>query len=100
MTQPSDPRIQEEFRKRRTRQLAMIVPALAAVIVFIWADDHRGRALMGIPSSMLLWIGGACFIGVLVFSFSNWRCPACNGYLGKGWNPKFCVKCGVQLRAP
>jgi rubrerythrin len=36
--------------------------------------------------------------GALIFSFVNWRCPACTRYLGRGWNPKFCPKCGVQLR--
>jgi hypothetical protein len=31
------------------------------------------------------------------FSLWNWRCPACRGYLGRTFNPKFCQKCGVQL---
>ncbi|TMQ49613.1 MAG: hypothetical protein E6K73_09610 [Candidatus Eisenbacteria bacterium] len=34
----------------------------------------------------------------VIFSFANWRCPACNGYLGRGINPKFCSKCGTELR--
>ena len=32
------------------------------------------------------------------FSFRNWRCPACNGYLGRSMSMNFCPKCGVELR--
>jgi predicted RNA-binding Zn-ribbon protein involved in translation (DUF1610 family) len=34
----------------------------------------------------------------LVFSLRNWRCPACNKYLGKGTLPHYCPNCGVELR--
>jgi len=33
-----------------------------------------------------------------VFSLYNWRCPACNKYLGKQRSPKYCSKCGVALQ--
>ena len=34
----------------------------------------------------------------VIFSFINWRCPACNKYFGKGFNFKFCPKCGAVLQ--
>ena len=36
-------------------------------------------------------------LGVVLFSLKNWRCPACNAYLGKGMAPSFCSKCGIPL---
>jgi rubrerythrin len=40
----------------------------------------------------------ALVVGALVFSLKNWRCPACDKYLGKGISPSFCPKCGVALQ--
>jgi Zn finger protein HypA/HybF involved in hydrogenase expression len=37
----------------------------------------------------------AAFTG---FSAANWRCPACNKYLGQDINRRMCRKCGARLR--
>jgi hypothetical protein len=36
--------------------------------------------------------------GALIFSLRNWRCPACNRYLGRTFNPRYCQGCGFELR--
>mgnify|MGYP001402959415 CR=1 FL=1 len=51
-----------------------------------------------ITSMMLTVLIFAVLGAILVFSFRNWRCPACEGHLGKGMGARFCSKCGVQLR--
>ncbi len=27
-----------------------------------------------------------------------WRCPKCNEFIGRGWNPKYCKTCGAGFR--
>ena len=44
---------------------------------------------------MAVWF--AMVAGLLIFSWQNWRCPACDRYLGK-YPGRFCPKCGVPLR--
>ncbi|KAF0138149.1 MAG: hypothetical protein FD122_3859, partial [Stygiobacter sp.] len=33
-----------------------------------------------------------------IFSFKNWRCPACDKYLAKQTNPSFCPNCGAKYK--
>src|SRR5215216_3151883 len=74
-----------EFAARRKRQIMLAVPVVALVITFaVFADKRHGGAVFGIPAEF----GGPIFLAVMVaavaFSFRNWRCPACDKYLGKG----------------
>jgi len=87
----------DEFRKRRNRQFIVPILVIGFIVFFILLEE-KIVSLWGIPSQMFSGVFIALIIGVLIFSLKNWRCPACNGYLGKGSNPRFCQKCGVQLR--
>ncbi|MCB0220017.1 MAG: hypothetical protein KDH09_10015 [Chrysiogenetes bacterium] len=87
-----------EFSRRRIRQYAFAVPAIASLFLAFWLQDQAGDVFLGIDK-------GICLIGLIAivvsyagFSLWNWRCPACNSYLGKGMNPKFCSKCGAALQ--
>ena len=87
-----------EFATKKKRQLAATIPFVAVVLgAFVFSDPETG-ILFGI--SPLIWIPAALLLvaGMVAFAFTNWRCPACNKYLGKGFNPAFCPKCGVQLK--
>lgn len=88
-------RVVEEFGKRRTRQYVAIVPAIVMVVAAVIAKHHG--SFLGLEMSVVGPIAAIVVGGVLVFSFVNWRCPACNGYLGRGASPKFCRKCGARL---
>lgn len=88
----------QQFAIRRKRQLilaAVLVPVIVAVAV---ADDAFDRGLFGVRPGIL--IGGFMVLvaGALILSFRNWRCPACDRYLGKQMSPRFCAKCGVGLQ--
>lgn len=97
MDKQSNPEVIEEFRKRKGRQLMVLLPVFAAVFLMAMTDGP-GEAVMGISGDILVPISiGVIFAGV-AFSIYNWRCPSCNGYLGKGFSPKFCTKCGEQLQ--
>lgn len=97
MGQENNQEVINEFSKRRKRQLLATIPLVLAVIGMVSVEDMNG-SLAGIPVSVISSICiGVVFAGV-IFSLFNWKCPACSAYLGKGFSPKFCRKCGSQLQ--
>ncbi len=86
-----------DFQKKRTRQFVALAPVVLALIGLLSVEGKSG-GLFGLSPGMTLGVSFTLIIGVLIFSLLNWRCPSCNRYLGKAFNPKFCSKCGVQLR--
>jgi hypothetical protein len=89
----------QQFAERRKRQILLAVPLVAIFLAFLFLTDEKNRvALPGVPPAV---VGPAivlAVVGALVFSFRNWRCPACDKYLGKGISPRYCPKCGVALQ--
>ena len=83
------------FSARKRRQVLLAIPLVAMVILFIVSEGKT--AILGIP----LKIAGPAFVVIALaavgFSLYNWRCPACNKYLGKSMSQKFCAGCGVEL---
>jgi hypothetical protein len=96
--QRTDRQVFEAFRSRRKRQLFVVAPVLIVIGLLIWVEQRPDGSLGDISPTMLL--GGlfVVVIGVVIFSFMNWRCPGCRGYLGKGISPKFCPRCGIKLQ--
>jgi hypothetical protein len=90
--------IKATFKKRKRAQLIATAPAvLAFVFIGVMRRDIVDD-LWGIP---VQYLGLACaviIIALLIFSFLNWRCPSCSSYLGRVFNPKFCSRCGAELR--
>ena len=85
-----------EYAIRRKRQIILAVPLVAFVILAV-LSDKVGVDVFGIPRQT---IGIGFFVFVvfaMIFSLRNWRCPACDRYLGKGM-PSYCPKCGVELQ--
>ena len=85
-----------EFKKKRTRQIMAVGPIILAFIALLSVENNP-TGIFGLAPSTILVGAFAVIISVLIFSLVNWRCPSCNKYLGKAINPKFCVKCGVEL---
>jgi phage baseplate assembly protein gpV len=89
--------VQQQFRIRRNRQLMTAIP----IVLFVLAmstEDKAAQTVLGLPIAIVGPIAAVLAVGLLVFSFMNWRCPACRRYLGRRINPKFCGSCGAQLR--
>ena len=89
----------QQFGVRRKRQFMLAIPVLALVVAFgLLADTDSTAGIAGIPLS----VAGPPFlmliVGAIVFSIRNWRCPACDRYLGKNIDPHYCPKCGVALQ--
>jgi hypothetical protein len=88
----------EVFAVRRKRQLLVGLPILAIFVgvLFGWIDAATARAV-GIPGGALEMGVAALILAAAGFSFYNWRCPSCNGYLGRELAPRFCARCGAPF---
>src|SRR5882724_3558100 len=86
-----------EFGRRRARQLALAAVLIGFVVAF-QIPRIGGPEILPLPPQALATSVVVFLVGALVVSFRNWRCPACNAYLGKASNPRFCSECGVPLR--
>ena len=88
----------ETFAVRQRRQIFLAVPLVLAVLAIIFAVDEQAGTVFGVPLTAAGPLFLVFIIGALAFSLKNWRCPACDRYLGKVWNPRHCHSCGVALR--
>ena len=88
----------DSFRKRKGKQIIATIPLVLAIIPLVMLEDSVEQALWGIPVNILFPVCITVFVAGIIFSIFNWRCPACSGYLGKAFSPKFCTKCGAQLQ--
>jgi hypothetical protein len=88
----------EQFAVRRKRQIALAIPLIVLIVAAAMTSDKRTGVVFGLPQSVAGPVFLAVMIGALLFSFRNWRCPACHKYLGKEISPRFCAKCGAALQ--
>jgi len=97
-TSEQEAEFKRQFAARRKRQITLAVPLIGAIIAVALLGDSDQQEFLGLPSAA--WGAGFFLLvaGALIFSFRNWRCPACDRYLGKQMSPKFCSKCGVVLQ--
>ncbi len=96
-TEEQKEQFKQEFAVKRRRQLMLSAPLVIVVVLFMLADNRRGAPLLVLPPAVM-WAGLGLILFGLVFSFKNWRCPACGKYLGRSFGPRHCPKCGVALR--
>lgn len=89
--------VKEEFALKRHRQIVATVSLIGVLVLMIVFVEVKTVPFPGVArAAWLLILLELILLGGL-FSLSNWRCPACNGYLGKSMSPKSCGKCGTQL---
>ena len=85
----------EEFSKRLKKQFLVSIPlGIIAVFFIVLKNFNENPEIAEIAPK----VGFGFVVALLIFSFFNWRCPACNKYLGKGGAPVYCPKCGAQLK--
>lgn len=85
----------DEFSRRKLRQWLLGIPIGIVLAALLWARRHPEYELMGmlVPAAIVVGMGSA------LFSYHNWRCPACGGYLGRyEWMRGRCPKCHTALR--
>lgn len=85
----------DEFSRRKLRQMLLAIPVGVVVIPLLWARRHPGHELMTLLAPAAIVVA----IGSVIFSYHNWRCPACGAYLGKyAWMQGRCPQCHTALR--
>ncbi|MFN2385100.1 MAG: hypothetical protein ABR576_02230 [Thermoanaerobaculia bacterium] len=85
----------EEFRARRRRQWTLALPFLLLLAALALAPQS-GASLLGLAPRLWVPVALAVLAGAVVFSLRNWRCPACNGYLGRGFGALLRIGCVVS----
>ncbi len=92
----SRPSVGEEFRRRKRRQIVLLLIGLPFIAVLVWFEKF--------PERLDNLVAGGCAILALVyvavavvFSLRNWRCPSCERWLGNELSPSSCGKCGVRF---
>ncbi len=89
--------VKEEFAAKRRKQIIAAVPLIGALLLMIVFSENGSAEFLGISAAAWLPVLLGIILGGVIFSLYNWRCPACNKYLGKSVSPKYCGKCGTQL---
>jgi len=85
--------IKARFIQTRRRQVAAIVPLGGAVFLLARAGDYVGDVGAGPTALGILFLLAA----VTVFTWLNWRCPKCHGFLDARLSPDQCRRCGAEL---
>ena len=91
-------RLEEAFAARRRRQLLVLAPLFLIVVAIAALADPRSQAVLGVPASTWAPAIFSAIAGAVAYTLYNWRCPACNKYLGRQPNPRSCGTCGARLR--
>jgi len=89
--------IQRDYAARRQRQLIMTMPLGLVILALMLTSDKQDAPILGLSSDVFTALMVGMILIFMLLSFRNWRCPGCNKYLGRSFNPKFCQRCGVQL---
>lgn len=85
------------FLRRKKFQAYAIVITVVAMFSALWKLKHPGVFTSTLSEDTVSWL----IIGIIalfaVFTFFNWKCPACGKYLGSNITQKRCRKCGVSF---
>ena len=90
-------RIMVSFAKRKKIQYILAIPAVLVVAALLIMRVNDSFTLGSLSRDTVSIAGLVIIVAILVISFINWRCPACNSYFGRDISPKHCPKCGVKL---
>lgn len=92
----SNRRIRSSFLERRRN----IYRTLFVLVVVVGIGGYLQATGTG-PAYVPLLIYVSAMVAALVINLKLWRCPACNGHLGKLYigldEPTYCPNCGTQL---
>jgi hypothetical protein len=85
----------DEFKPRRNRVYISILILIACAAP--WYMGEAWSQAKGIPPDLgpvLAFVGIGQYLFIV---FTNWKCPACDRYLGKAMYPTKCAGCGADL---
>ena len=83
-----------EVRRSKLTRFTIIVGAIVGAVSLMAYQS-------GISKTMTAILLAISFIWALIVHVKIWRCPSCNGHLGRLYLglklPKFCPHCGIKL---
>ena len=85
-----------EFEKRRSNltRLAIIIGVIVAAVCIMAYQSGISKTTTAVLLSV-------SFVWALIVHVKIWRCPSCNGHLGRLYLglklPKYCPHCGIIL---
>lgn len=82
----------EYLRRRRRRNLSLIPFFVAAGLAWIARLSPNG--VLGVPFSIVGPVAWIVVLAVILYRILEWRCPACNGFMGLVDSPRYCPQCG------
>ncbi|MHB9020103.1 MAG: hypothetical protein ACYC3G_04550 [Minisyncoccota bacterium] len=97
-TEGQKEKFKRDFAGKRRRQLLIAIPLIVAVVLIRLLKDKGDETFIGLPPTIIFPVSLIIVAAALIYSIINWRCPACNKYLGKHISPSYCSKCGVPLK--
>jgi hypothetical protein len=91
-----DPDVAAAFQARKRRQVRVSVPFAILLVFLVVRFRAHGLAVgeVHLPATALAL---PIVVGLLIFSVRNWRCPACDRYLGKSMAHRSCPHCGAAF---
>ena len=94
--QETQERIFHEFDRRRTRSSVAGVVMIGSLLVMVILADAA------LSDNALTWLVLGVVIALMAgagyYHWRVWRCPSCEGGLGRDWSPQYCKHCGTRLR--
>ena len=85
-----------EFENRR-RKITLIAITLGVLVGAIVIIEYQ----RGVTDSVMAIVLAASFIWAILAHVKLWRCPSCNGHLGRLYlglkEPRYCLNCGIKL---
>lgn len=76
-TSQHNPQVFADYARRRKNQMLVSYPLFAVMLGFLFGKNYEAGTIMGLPPEYVGPVFLVAVIGALVFSFFNWRCPAC-----------------------
>ena len=92
----NDREVIAEFEERRSKlsRIAIIIGITIGAVALM----ARQNAISNAVAAIILTVSFVC---ALIVHVKIWRCPSCNGHLGRLYPglklPKFCPHCGIKL---
>lgn len=90
--------IMKSFKKKKRLNYIITIVVFAVAFFALWFVNNREYFTNDNTRTYILYLICAVTLGGLAASIVNWRCPACNKYLGRSMDPSVCRKCGAKLR--
>jgi hypothetical protein len=86
---------QQAFHKRKKRRITVFIFAMTLLVGALFT--YPSFVLFGMPKHVWGPVFTLVIIGLLLFIYFDWRCPACKGLMGDVFQSKFCPKCGYKF---